>query len=187
MMMWLLMISAAQNALADEGMWLPEQMPSMSEKLVEMGLSLPAADLDDPLAYPLNAIVSLGGCSAAFLSSDGLLGTNHHCVSGYLAYNSTKETPYGTDGYAAGSQADEISAGPSARLYVVTKIEDVTRPMMHRVGRLRGERRLKQVAKNRSALVAKCEEAESTRCRVASFYGGSEYRLITQLEIQDLR
>jgi hypothetical protein len=187
MIISLLSMYMAQPAFADEGMWLPEQMPSMSEKLVDMGLSLPPEDLDDPLAYPLNAVVSLGGCSASFLSSDGLLGTNHHCVSGYLAYNSTSETPYGANGYAAAGQTDEISAGPSARLYVVTEIEDVTRTMMHRVGRLRGEQRLKQVARNRSALIAKCEEPESTRCRVASFYGGSEYRLITQLEIQDLR
>jgi hypothetical protein len=187
MIFWLLTMYMGQPAFADEGMWLPEQMPSMAENLVEMGLVLPPEDLDDPLAYPLNAVVSLGGCSAAFLSNDGLIGTNHHCVSGYLGYNSTSETPYGADGYAATGQADEMSAGPSARLYVVTEIEDVTRTMMHRVGRLRGERRLKQVARNRSALIAKCEEADSTRCRVASFYGGSEYRLITKLEIQDLR
>ena len=77
MIISLLSMYMAQPAFADEGMWLPEQMPSMSEKLVEMGLSLPPEDLDDPLAYPLNAVVSLGGCSASFLSSDGLLGTNH--------------------------------------------------------------------------------------------------------------
>jgi hypothetical protein len=33
--------------------------------------------------------VSLGGCTASFVSPDGLIVTNHHCVTGQLQFNST--------------------------------------------------------------------------------------------------
>lgn len=32
----------------------------------------------------MNAMVSLGGCSAAFLGPEGHVATNHHCVYGSL-------------------------------------------------------------------------------------------------------
>ena len=40
----------------------------------------------------MGAIVSLGGCSASFVSPDGLIVTNNHCVQGSLQYNSTAGT-----------------------------------------------------------------------------------------------
>ena len=52
---------------ADEGMWLPEQLPGMGPQLQEMGLEIPPEQLADPQAEPLSAIVSLGFCSASFL------------------------------------------------------------------------------------------------------------------------
>ena len=76
------------SAMAEEGMWLPNQTPELAAKLKEAGLELDPAALSNLNAAPLNAIVSLGGCSAAFLSPDGLVATNHHCVYGSIQYNS---------------------------------------------------------------------------------------------------
>jgi len=41
----------------------------------------------------MNAIISLGGCSASFISPDGLIATNNHCVQGSLQYNSRYNGP----------------------------------------------------------------------------------------------
>ncbi|HMG53542.1 MAG TPA: S46 family peptidase, partial [Kofleriaceae bacterium] len=57
------------------GMWLPQQMtlPSHVETFRNMGVAIDAKTLSDPLASPLNAVVSLAGCTASFVSADGLI------------------------------------------------------------------------------------------------------------------
>lgn len=169
-------------------MWLPEQLPGMSEQLAEMGLEIPAEQLGDPKSEPLSAIVSLGFCSASFLSPDGLVGTNHHCVAGYLSQASGAEHNYARDGFLASDRASEISAGPAARLYVVESITDVTEDVTGAIKRFTKDAKREQiVTKARKLLVAGCEAQANHSCEVASYYGGQQYRLISKLELQDVR
>ena len=64
----------------------------------------PPADLT---GQPMGAIVSLGGCSASFVSREGLIVTNHHCVTGALQYNATPERNTVKEGFLAATRADE--------------------------------------------------------------------------------
>lgn len=187
--MWFWTVALNGAVLADEGMWMPGQVPAMADRLENMGLTLPVEQLSDPQSEALTAVVSLGGCSASFVSPDGLIITNHHCVEGYLQYNSTAEADRARDGFAAASMADELSAGPTARVYVVERIDDVTAQIQAVVRRRVGDgQRPDLLDRTRSELIAQCEaEAAGRRCRVASFYEGLEYHLIVQQEIQDLR
>ncbi|HFE44763.1 MAG TPA: hypothetical protein ENJ18_04605, partial [Nannocystis exedens] len=57
-------------------MWMPTQLASQVESLKKAGLELDPAKLTDPTAFPLAAVVSLGGCSASFVSPEGLIITN---------------------------------------------------------------------------------------------------------------
>lgn len=178
----LLALLLALPALADEGMWLPEQLPSRAERLAELGLQLPVAQLADPMGFPLRAIVSLGFCSASFVSPDGLILTNHHCIGGYLGVNRAR------DGYLAASMAEELWAGPTARLQVVESIEDVTATIQARVGKKVSDKdREARVALAVKELVAECEKQPDRRCRVASFFGGQTWRLIRSIEFKDVR
>ena len=76
---------------ADEGMWMPQQIPDLAAKLREMGFQGDPAAFADLTGQPMGAIVSLGGCTASFVSPEGLIATNHHCATGALQYNSTPQ------------------------------------------------------------------------------------------------
>jgi hypothetical protein len=97
-------------AEADEGMWLPEQLPALESELSNAGLELPAAQLADVAQAPLGAIISLGGCSASFVSPNGLVVTNHHCAVGALQQNSTAENNILRDGFVTASIDEEVWA-----------------------------------------------------------------------------
>lgn len=176
------------GAHAGEGMWLPEQMPEVAAPFVEQGLQIDPAELADPMGAPLGSIVTLGFCSASFVSPDGLVVTNHHCVEGFLQYISTGEANHHRDGFVAPTRADEAHAGPSARLGVVTALTDVTSKVMDGIGkRTKDADRHDRMEANRKALVADCEATPNRRCRVVPHFGGATWRLVEVLEIQDVR
>ena len=108
------------------GMWMPQQMtlPGHVETFKKMGVDIDAAVLADPLAAPMNAIVSLGGCTASFVSPAGLIVTNHHCVQGALQQNSSPENNLVENGFLAKTKADEKSAGPNQRVWVAQAFKD---------------------------------------------------------------
>ena len=87
------------------GMWLPQQMtlPAHVETFRNMGVEIDAKTLANPLTAPLNAVVSLGGCTASFVSPEGLIVTNHHCVQPALQLNTNKKQNqnYIEDGFLA--------------------------------------------------------------------------------------
>jgi len=181
-----LMIAAPAAVQADEGMWLPSQTGAIAEEMKAAGLELDAATLGDLQRPPLTAIASLGGCSAAFLSPQGLVATNHHCVAGSLQYNSSPENDYLTDGFLAKTLADELPAAPGSRVYVIEDLRDVTAAMLKGADKLEGRARYDRLQANRTALIEACERQANRRCDVRAYFGGQQYWLQQQLEIQDV-
>ncbi len=85
------------------GMWMPSQMvlPQHVDNFQKMGVKLDAKTLANPLEAPLAAVVWLGGCTASFVSPEGLIVTNHHCVQSALQLNSDKDHDYIENGFLA--------------------------------------------------------------------------------------
>jgi hypothetical protein len=179
---------AAPLAHAVEGMWMPEQLPEIEAALKSAGLELDPRSLTDLTAHPMGAIVSLGGCTASFVSPQGLVATNHHCAYGAIQLNSTEQRNLLRDGFYAAKPADEPSAGPAARVYVTESIRDVTKEVLAGVAADADDRRrFDAIDAARKALVADCEDGGGYRCNVFSYFGGLQYRLFRQLEIRDVR
>lgn len=173
---------------ADDGMWMPQQIPSLGEELTAMGLQIDPSSFADLTGFPMGAIVSIGGCSATFVSPDGLVVTNHHCVHGALQYNSTPERDLIASGFLAKSKADEPQASPTSRVFVTTAIEDVTTRVTGGLKKKSSDAdRAKAIDQRRKALVKECEAPGGVRCQVSAFFEGEQFLRLTQMEIRDVR
>lgn len=198
-------VSAAAAAAADPalgfrlqytnpgGMWLPQQMtlPAHVETFHDMGVPTDAKTLSDPLASPLAAVVSLGGCTASFVSPDGLIVTNHHCVQGALQLNTDKKANQNLveDGFMARTRADEKPAGPAQRVFVAQAFKDVTGEMRDGLDKIKDPAlRKDEEDKRMKALLAACEkDRPNIRCTVRPYFGGGMYIQTENLEIRDVR
>ncbi len=173
------------------GMWMPQQMtlPQQQKLFRSLGVQVAAAALADPLAAPLAGVVSLGGCTASFVSGQGLVVTNHHCVQGALQLNSDPQHNLVEDGFLAATLADEKPAGPAQRVLVAQAFTDVTKQVRDGLDDVRDPgARKDEVDKRTKALVAQCEkDRPQIRCQVSSFFHGGQFELIEMLEIKDVR
>ena len=173
------------------GMWLPQQMalPGHVETFQKMGVSIPATTLANPLAAPLAAVVSIGGCTASFVSPDGLVITNHHCVQGALQLNSTPEKNLVENGFLAKTRADEKTAGPSQRVFVAQAFKDVTKEMRDGLEAIKDPTKRKDESEKRlKQLTAACEkDRPELRCDIRGYFRGGMYLQIENLEIKDVR
>ena len=182
---------AAAPAHADgtggEGMWLPSQLPAIADQLRAAGYKGDPAALADLTRPPMNAMVSLGGCTASFVSPEGLVVTNHHCAKGAIQLNSTPEDNLLENGFIAADRAAERSAGPGARVLVTVAFDKVTDRILGDARGKTGRAYYDAVEAAQKALVAECEADEGYRCSVADMYYGTDFHLIKQLELKDIR
>jgi hypothetical protein len=160
------------------------QMPLPALALDQRLHRLRLADLTKP---PMSAVVSIGGCTASFVSPQGLVVTNHHCALGAIQLNSTAERNLIQDGFIAASMADEPSAGPAARIWVTVGFDPITDRILADARGKTGRAYYEAVETAQKAAVAACEQDAGHRCSVASMYYGREYYLIKQLELRDVR
>jgi hypothetical protein len=171
------------------GMWLPAQMPERAAELAKLGLAIDPALLSDPKSSLLSAIVNLSGCSASFVSKDGLVVTNHHCATGALQHNSSASENLLVTGTLAKTRSEERSSGPSARLRVLSKMTEVSeriRPVLEKVtDALLRELEYERLEKE---IVSGCEsQRPGLRCGLVSMYGGLRYFSVESLELRDIR
>ena len=183
------MISAGFKARADEGMWLLPLIDKLNVgKMTELGLKLSAEDI-----YSINraclkdAIVSIGGCTAEIVSSQGLLLTNHHCGYGRIQAHSTVEHDYLKDGFWAKTLAEELP-NPGMAATFLLRIEDVTDQVLANVkpGITESERNT-AINAARGLIESKAREGNNYRTQVASFYGGNYFYLLVSERYEDVR
>jgi Peptidase S46 len=176
-------------ARADEGMWMLHQISELDQaQLKQMGLQLTPEQIWDfeTNSGLASAICSLGGCSASFVSPEGLIITNHHCAFRALQSNATPEHDLITDGYLAHSRAEELPAR-GYHVYVFKGYDDVTREMASALDpKLAPAARQRAIERREKELVATCEKG-GLHCRVAEMFGGLKFYLFRTLELRDVR
>ena len=177
------LVLAAAPALADEGMWTFDAFPAEAFR-AEYGWAPDQAWLDRVRA---SAVRLTGGCSASFVSSSGLIFTNHHCVASCLEDLSDKGNDRLARGFTARSRSEELKC-PGQQAEVVTEIRDVTTPVKAAIGTLAGEAAVKaRTAINAQIEKQNCPDTETTRCQVVSLYGGGRFALYRYRKYSDVR
>jgi hypothetical protein len=181
--------SAAAAFANPGGMWMPSQMAQHAEQLRELGLVADPEAFTDPTAHPLGAVVWLGGCTGSFVSPEGLVITNHHCVTRALQENSTKERNLLEEGFVARTRAAEQWVGPTGRIFVTREIRDVTAAMRAGLEATPDPKARHDLIETRTKeTLARCEKGRpGIRCRLASAFGGGQWWLMEQLELRDVR
>ena len=178
-----LLILPLSAARADEGMWTFDAFPAAKMRAA-YGWAPDQAWLDKVRSA---AVRLTGGCSASFVSSEGLILTNQHCVASCLQNLSSAKSDFLKNGFNAAARANEKLC-PGQQAEVVTSIRDVTGEVKSAIGNATGLAAVK--AKN--AAVARIESAGCTdtatgRCQVVSLYGGGQYKLYTYRKYSDVR
>jgi hypothetical protein len=186
----LLLLLVAPTALdAVEGKWTPEQLLEHDPAwLRELGLELPAEALWSAQgAGLLEAAISIGGCSAGFVSAEGLVATNHHCAFGLLQQHSTPERDLIERGFLAATAAEELH-GEGTRAILPHRTRDVTAEMEAAVPAGADDlARFRALERKGSELVAACERQPARRCQLATFDGGVRHTLVEGVEFPDVR
>ena len=177
------------NVIADEGMWEPYELPKLESELKKSGFTTDVASLSNLFEHPMSAVVSLGGCSAAFVSDQGLIATNYHCIErSYLQFNSNAENNLFETGFVARSKEEEKKSAPGSRVYVTLESNEITDQVL--IG-LKDEtadiERAKIIEENIKQIINNCETTDEIECRVRSFYSGETYKLEKVLKIKDVR
>ncbi len=127
------------------------------------------------------------GGSGSFVSSQGLVLTNHHVAFGQLQKVSTAAKDYVRDGFYARTQAEEMKS-PDLELNVLVSMEDVTRRVQGAVRTGMSEQEALRARKAEIARIEK-ESLDSTGLRsdVVPLYQGGEYWLHRYKKYTDVR
>ena len=174
-------------SFAGRGMWMPQQIPQLAAQLRALGFEGDPNAFADFTGQPMGAIVDLDGGTGSFVSPEGLIVTNRHCVTARLQYNSTPQHNLLKEGFLARTREEELSSGPGQHAYVTTSVIDVTEEIVGDIDPKATDRQRKDIIDRRiKERIAACEK-EGTRGRVASFFEGLKYFEIVQLDIKDVR
>ena len=167
----------------DEGMYLFNDLPL--ELLEKRHGFRPDQAWADHLR--LSSVRFNSGGSGSFISSNGLVLTNHHVASDTLHKLSTPERNLIDDGFLASTLEEELKA-PDLELNQLVSIENVTDRVNQEVDESVSP---EQAAKQRRAIIAKIEEEslEKTGLRsdVITLFGGAQYHLYRYKKYTDVR
>ncbi len=178
------------NAVADEGMWLPQLLQALNEKeMKRMGMKISASDIYNISKSSLkDAIVSFGGfCTAEVISDQGLLLTNHHCGFDAVQNHSSVENNLIQNGFWAYTKEQELQ---NQGLFVtfIVRIEEITKEIMNNVTPSMSEKeRQSQVDKNIAQLKKDYKKESFEDVLVKSFFDGNKYFLFVTKTYKDIR
>ncbi len=171
----------------DEGMFPLNDIRNLN--LNEAGLKISIDEVYNPDGASLvDALVRVGGCTGSFVSEEGLILTNHHCVFGAVQAASSVENNYLENGFVANTREDEIPAkGLTCRITV--SYEDVSNEILEAANEAEDiTKRTEEIGKKIREIIKREEEKDSTiKAEVSEMFVGESYVLFRYQTINDVR
>jgi len=180
-----LLVVAPLATRADEGMWTFDNFPAAAVNK-KFGVDITPAWLD----HVRKSTVRLSGCTGSFVSPEGLMLTNHHCVDSCLAQLSNPGQDRQKDGFVAASRAEELRC-PTQNADVLMGIENITAKVNAATAGLDDKTAGDVRRKTLTQLEQACEQAAGTqdprRCESVKLYKGGQYFLYQYKRYDDVR
>lgn len=177
-------LSKVESSLKDMGkMWTFDDVPVVAFKN-EYGFSPSDEWLKE---VQMSALSFGGGCSAAFVSADGLIMTNHHCGRGSLPSLSPKGEDYLRDGFYAKNITEEIKV---PRLFVdqLVMIETVTEEVRDAMKSGKDDNEKVKLRNEKiKELEDKFSKESGLSCKVVQLYNGGKFSLYGYKRYNDIR
>jgi hypothetical protein len=186
LVLWLALgaLMAARPAFAGEGMWPLTNLPT-AQLQQRFGFTPSSQWIKH---VQLASVRLAGGCSGSFVSSAGLVLTNHHCVVECLEGLSTPGHDLMATWFYAPTRAQEPKCPAMEVEQLVTQTnvtQEVDRATQGKTGAdyTAAERAVSSTLENR------CSGAHSDewRCQVVTLYDGGQYWLYKYRRYQDVR
>ncbi|MEO8019048.1 MAG: S46 family peptidase [Pseudomonadota bacterium] len=176
-----LVVFCCTAARADEGMWTFHGFPFATANATLK------THIDQAWLYRVRlATVRLANCTASFVSDEGLMLTNHHCVESCLAELSSKEKSLVEEGFLARTH-DEEKRCQTQVADVLTGMEDIT-PKVNAAIAGKNETSANDVRKaTLTQLESDCEKQAAQKCQAVTLYQGGQYWLYKYKRYTDVR
>src|SRR5271154_3259 len=179
--------AASVPAIANEGMWTFDDFPSSAVRQ-SYGADVTPAWLD----HVRLSTIRLTNCTASFVSPEGLILTNHHCVESCLAELSTKERSLVELGFAAKDRRAEQRC-PAQLADVLVGGENVTDMVSKAIAGLSDTAANDARKRMLTTIEQACEQSSAKsrsgklRCQVVTLYQGGQYFLYKYKRYDDIR
>ncbi|HEX4955049.1 MAG TPA: S46 family peptidase [Thermoanaerobaculia bacterium] len=179
----LMLTLAAGPLVADEGMWLFNEIPRTTLE-ARYGF----APTPEQLEHLRLATVRIGrGGTGSFASAQGLVLTNHHVGLDCIQKLSTAERDLVAHGFVAKTHTEELAC-PDTDLSVVVSIERVTDRIEAALAGVSDPAAQEKARRTAIAdLERGCKEATGLTCEVVRLFGGAVYDLYRLRRYTDVR
>lgn len=175
------MLATLPALRADEGMWTFDNLPL---KLLKDKYNFTPSQ--EWLDHVRLSAITMGGCSASFVSADGLMLTNHHCGRGQVQTLSTADNDLLTNGFVARTKAEELKTRMSVRVLhqmqnVTEKVNAAAKPDM--------DPKAAEEAKNAALqeAVNAMQSGTGLNCQAVRLYQGGEFWVYGYMTFDDVR
>ena len=181
---FMFLLAMSLTAHADEGFWTFDNIPN-TKIAARYGFAPSQAWLDRVRTGSLRLTGSTG-CSASFISPNGLIMTNHHCAVGCVASLSTAAVDYVNSGFYAKTRTAEVKC-PGLEADQLLTISNVTREYLVATEGKSGKAYTDATRAENAKLQKACVSDPTMRCDVVSLYQGGVYDLYIYRRYRDVR